>query len=205
MFSQAREVEKEVIIEKVSKPKQWTPTTHGAMRPRFHTTAANKTTLRSRYITLIIEKGRKVDYRILTTRSYQVDLVFVQVITSCCYTSHARTSQPSRLNLGLCQYRTWTLVIPKVEFQRQYYRRNVSTHNLDDDSKSQQLSERGKRKDRGCWGHGISVHRRNPGVNRNKLFISCKWSLFGWRPSWTKSERLWINKPAIPTVEQERS
>ena len=127
------------------------------------------------------------------------------VITSCCYTFHARTSQPSRRNLGLCQYRTGTLVIPKVDFQRQYYRRNVSTNNPDHDSKSQQLSERGKRKRGENWGHGISVHRRNPGVNRNKLFISCKWSLSGWRPSWKKSERLWINKPAIPTVEQERS
>ena len=174
------------------------------MRPCVHTTAANKTTLRSRYITPIIEKGRKADYWILTARPYEVNLVFVQVITSCCYTSHARTSQPSWLNLGLCQNRTWTLVIPKVEFQRQYYRRNVSTH-PDHDSKSQQLSERGKRKDRGCWGHGISVHRRNPAVNRNKLVISCKWSLSGWRLSWKKSERLWINKPAIPTVEQERS
>ena len=70
MFSQAREVEKEVIIEKVSKPKGWTRKSNGAMRPCVHTTAANKTTLRSRYITPIIEKGRKADYRILTARPY---------------------------------------------------------------------------------------------------------------------------------------
>ena len=57
------------------------------------------------------------DYRILTARPYEVNLVFFQAITRCCYTPHKRKSQLSRLTVGVCQYRTWTLQYPRLSFR----------------------------------------------------------------------------------------
>ena len=71
-----------------------------------------KAILRSINISSIID-----DYRILTARPYYVNLFFFQVITRCCYTPHKRKSQPSRLTLGVCQYRTWTLQYPRLSFR----------------------------------------------------------------------------------------
>ena len=44
-------------------------------------------------------------------------LGLLQVITRCCYTPHKRKSQLSRLTLGVCQYRTWTLQYPRLSFR----------------------------------------------------------------------------------------
>ena len=94
---------------------------------------------------------------------------------------HQMLLHPSYTKIRTLSTHPWGLsiqnlnsAIPKTEFPSQHCHRNLSTHNPDHESKSQQLSERGKRQGRGCWWHGISVHRINPGVKRNKLVTSCK-------------------------------